>query len=584
MTRKTKKLIYNIIACILLLGAISWVCEKFIHLGNVEFTENAQVKQHIIPVNSRVQGYIKEVRFDEYTKVQKGDTLVIIEDAEYRYMVAQAEANLENAKTGKVAMHNVISTTASNLSVTDASIEEARIVFENAERNYKRFSTLYEQNAVTRQQYDDMNTTYLAAKARYDMLRRQKESVQSVSREQNTRLGQNEAGIKLAEAALELARLNLSYTVVLAPCDGYTGRKEIQEGQLIQPGQTLVDVVDAEQKWVVANYKETQTANIREGQEVEIEIDAVPNHTFKGVVRSVSRATGASFSLMPQDNSSGNFVKIEQRIPVRIDFAEDNDAEAMERVSAGMNGICSSLTTITFPSTLKSIEDKAFNGCNFKSVVSLATVPAVCPDESYIYDLLFEFRTYNHAPLYIPEGKYWDYAFAPGWGEFIHIKEIAMDDSELEDSKAYMIADTKGCNYTVYNAEKGTLTNVEYTHSLDEENEGSCWTVLREAGKSYLYNLGAKKFACMDKEGELSLAEAPVALDITSTENGLSINGNNRMFVLNKNINVDATGIEDIRIDNAQTEGVDIYYLDGRRMNKSVRGVNIVNGRKVVVK
>ena len=343
MKIKTKKLIYNIFACILLLGAISWVCEKFIHLGNVEFTENAQVKQLIVPVNSRVQGYIKEVRFDEYQKVQKGDTLVIIEDVEYRYMVAQAEANLANAQTGKDAMHNVISTTATNLSVTDASIEEARIVFENAERNYKRFSTLYEQNAVTRQQYDDMNTTYLAAKARYDMLCRQKESVQSVSREQNTRLGQNEAGIKLAEAALELARLNLSYTVVLAPCDGYTGRKEIQQGQLIQPGQTLVDVVDSQEKWIVANYKETQTANITEGCEVEIEVDAVPNHTFKGVVRSVSRATGASFSLMPQDNSSGNFVKIEQRIPVRIDFAEDNDAEAMERVSAGMNVECTVL-------------------------------------------------------------------------------------------------------------------------------------------------------------------------------------------------------------------------------------------------
>lgn len=340
MTRKTKKLIYNIFACILLLGAISWVCEKFIHLGNVEFTENAQVKQLIVPVNSRVQGYIKEGRFDEYSKVQKGDTLVVIEDVEYRYMVAQAEANLANAKSGKDAMHNVISTTSTNISVTDASIEEARIVYENAERNYKRFSTLYEQNAVTRQQYDDMNTAYLAAKARYDMLKRQKESVQAVSREQNTRLGQNEAGIKLAEAALELARLNLSYTVVLAPCDGYTGRKEIQEGQLIQPGQTLVDVVDAEEKWIVANYKETQTANITEGCEVEIEVDAVPNHKFKGVVRSVSRATGASFSLMPQDNSSGNFVKIEQRIPVRIDFAEDNDAEAMERVSAGMNVEC----------------------------------------------------------------------------------------------------------------------------------------------------------------------------------------------------------------------------------------------------
>ena len=340
MTRKTKKLIYNIFACILLLGAISWVCEKFIHLGRVEFTENAQVKQLIVPVNSRVQGFIKQVRFDEYQRVSKGDTLVVIEDVEYRYMVAQAEANLANAVTGKDAMHNVISTTHTNLTVTDASIEEARVHLENAERNYNRFKTLYEQNAVTRQQYDDMNTAYLAAKARYDMLNKQKESVRSVSREQNTRLGQNEAGIKLAEAALELARLNLSYTVVLAPCDGYTGRKEIQQGQLIQPGQTLVDIVDSEDKWVVANYKETQTANITEGCEVEIEVDAVPNHKFKGVVRSVSRATGASFSLMPQDNSSGNFVKIEQRIPIRIDFTADNDAEAMERVSAGMNVEC----------------------------------------------------------------------------------------------------------------------------------------------------------------------------------------------------------------------------------------------------
>lgn len=340
MKRRTKKLIYNIIACILTLGTCAWVCAKFIHLGSVEFTENAQVKQHIVPINSRVQGFIKKVCFDEYTSVRKGDTLVIIEDTEYRYRLAQAEANLENARKGKDAMHNVISTTQTNISVTDATIEEARILLENAERNYNRFNALYEQNAVTRQQYDDMHTAYLAAKARYTMLLNQKESVQSVNREQNTRLGQNEAAIKLAEAAVELARLNLSYTVVIAPCDGFTGRKEIQEGQLIQPGQTLLDVVDDTDKWIIANYKETQTANIREGQEVEIEVDAVPGHLFKGVVRSISHATGASFSLMPQDNSSGNFVKIEQRIPIRIDFTEENDEEAMERVSAGMNVEC----------------------------------------------------------------------------------------------------------------------------------------------------------------------------------------------------------------------------------------------------
>lgn len=340
MRRKTKKQIYNIAACILLIGAIAWVCEKFIHLGNVEFTENAQVKQHIVPINSRVQGFIKDIRFDEYTKVSKGDTLAIIEDTEFRYMVAQAEANLANARTGKDAMHNVISTTNTNLSVTEASIEEARILFENAERNYKRFDTLFKQNAVTKQQYDDMHTAYSAAKARYEMLKRQKESVQSVEKEQNTRLGQNDAGIKLAETALELARLNLSYTIILAPCDGITGRKNIQIGQLIQPGQTILDIVNSEDKWVIANYKETQTTNIKIGQEVEIEVDAVPDYKFKGIVTSISRATGASFSLLPQDNSSGNFVKIEQRIPIRIDFTEDNDTEVMERVSAGMNVEC----------------------------------------------------------------------------------------------------------------------------------------------------------------------------------------------------------------------------------------------------
>lgn len=147
-------------------------------------------------------------------------------------------------------------------------------------------------------------------------------------------------GIKLAQAALELARLNLSYTVILAPCDGTTGRKEIQEGQLIQPGQTLVDIVDENERWIVANYKETQTTHIREGQPVEIEVDAVPGITFKGAVKSISRATGASFSLLPQDNSAGNFVKVEQRIPVRIEFSADNRPEDMERLRAGMNVEC----------------------------------------------------------------------------------------------------------------------------------------------------------------------------------------------------------------------------------------------------
>ncbi len=161
-----------------------------------------------------------------------------------------------------------------------------------------------------------------------------------MKQEQTQRLEQTEAGIKLAEAALELARLNLSYTVILAPCDGITGRKDIQEGQLIQPGQTLVDIVDANSKWIVANYKETQTAHIAEGQPVDIEVDAVPGVVFRGIVRSISGATGASFSLFAQDNSAGNFVKVEQRIPVRIEFSPENRPEDMERLRAGMNVEC----------------------------------------------------------------------------------------------------------------------------------------------------------------------------------------------------------------------------------------------------
>ena len=158
--------------------------------------------------------------------------------------------------------------------------------------------------------------------------------------EQTRRLEQTEAGIKLAEAAFALARLNLAYTVIIAPCDGITGRKNIQEGQLVQPGQTLLNVIDENDKWIVANYKETQTLHIVPDHAVDIQVDALPDVTFKGVVRSVSQATGASLSLLPQDNSAGNFVKVEQRIPVKIEFTEENDPQALRRLRAGMNVQC----------------------------------------------------------------------------------------------------------------------------------------------------------------------------------------------------------------------------------------------------
>lgn len=340
MNHKTKKLIYNVVVGILIFSGLLWVCARFVHLGNVEYTDNAQVKQLIVPVNSRVQGFIEKICFEEYQPVRKGDTLALIENTEFRFRLAQAEADYQNALSGKSAMTTTIHTTQNNISVSDAGIEEAKILMNNAEREYSRYKNLLAQEAVTRQQYDAMKTNYEALKARYELLLRQKQSTTLVKQEQTQRLDQTVAGIKLAEAAVALAELNLSYTVIVAPCDGTTGRKNIQEGQLIQPGQTIVDMVDANGKWVIANYKETQTANIREGQEVNIEVDAVPGMVFKGKVKAISRATGASYSLIPQDNSAGNFVKVEQRIPVRIEFSGENGLEELERLRAGMNVEC----------------------------------------------------------------------------------------------------------------------------------------------------------------------------------------------------------------------------------------------------
>lgn len=340
MNKKSKKLIFNIVVLACLILGLTWVASRFIHLGSVEFTDNAQVKQHIIPVNSRVQGFIKEIRFEEYQEFKKGDTLAIIEDSEFRFRLAQAEADYYNAVSGKSAMATAINTTSSNIEAGDAAVAEAKVRMENAERDYIRYKNLFENDAVTKQQFDAMETNYVALKQRYEALKSQRQSTVLVKAEQGDRLNQTEAAIRLAEAALDLAKLNLSYTVIIAPCDGVTGRKKIQVGQLIQPGQTITDFVDSGSKWVIANYKETQTANISVGNEVEIEVDAVPNVVFKGVVESVSQATGASFSLLPQDNSAGNFVKIEQRIPVKIIFTDDNKADDMARLRAGMNAEC----------------------------------------------------------------------------------------------------------------------------------------------------------------------------------------------------------------------------------------------------
>ena len=331
--------LYNILAILLLLAGATVVVLQFAHFGHIEFTDNARVRQHITPQNTRVQGFVREIRFGEFQPVKKGDTLVVIEDAEFRLRLAQALADLARAEEGAKQAGSSILTTEAGMEVTDAGMEEARVNMENAQREDARFEVLLAQEAVTRQQYDNVHTAWLSAKARYEQVKRSRNTQTHVRREQGYNLSATQASLELARALVELARLNLSYCYILATCDGVTGTLDIQEGMLVQPGQTMVNVVDASDLWVEANYKESQLPHIHEGSEVTMRVDAVPGVTFRGRVERISDATGSAFSLLPVDNATGNFVKVEQRVMVRI-LLEGNRKEELALLRAGYNVEC----------------------------------------------------------------------------------------------------------------------------------------------------------------------------------------------------------------------------------------------------
>jgi membrane fusion protein (multidrug efflux system) len=340
MNRKTRRLTQNIFVLLVLAVGLWWIASEFIKFNVSTFTDNAQVRRQIVPINARVQGYIKEIRFNEYSFVHKGDTLIIIDDTEYALALAQANAQVQNAYSGKSTVNASITTTASEISVSEASIEGTRVEMENAARDFERYKSLLTDKAVTPKQYDDARTKYESLKAKYEMLCRQKHSTALAKDEKAQQLGQHDASIELAKASVELAKLNLSYTVITAPADGYTSRLTLQVGQLVQPGQTLLSIVDENDVWVIANYKESQTSKMKIGDKVKVTVDAIPDKTYIGEIEAISNATGAQYSLVPQNNATGNFVKVEQRLPVKIRFTKENKTEDIKLLRAGLNVEC----------------------------------------------------------------------------------------------------------------------------------------------------------------------------------------------------------------------------------------------------
>ncbi len=285
------------------------------------------MEQNLSPINIRVPGYIKKICFTEHQHVRKGDTLLILEDDEYRIRLKQAEAALTDARSGRKVAASTVNTVSSSASVYDASIAEAQYHVDQLEKDCRRYGALLEKKATTPTVVEQYQTQLEMARARVAALERQRRAARSSVTEAGQRQENAEAAIQRAEAAVELARLNLSYTVVTAPCDGCLGRRSIEEGQLVSAGQTLTTMIPDTRKWVVANYKETQVSALSVGQEVDVTVDAFEGKTFKGRIAAISSATGSKYSMVPTDNSAGNFVKIQQRVPVRIELTDISDED-----------------------------------------------------------------------------------------------------------------------------------------------------------------------------------------------------------------------------------------------------------------
>lgn len=332
---RTRNIVLNLI-CILLAGSgLWWTADYFWRYINYEVTNDAFIDQYVAPLNIRVSGYIREVRFKEHQYVRRGDTLLILDNREYRIKVKEAEAALLDAHGSQDVLHSGIETSQTNIAVQEANIAEAKANLWQLEQDYHRFERLLKEESVPQQQYEQTKAAYEAAQARYQALLEQKRAAQSQYSETSKRTVSAEAAIMRREADLDLARLNLSYTVLTAPYDGYMGRRTLEPGQYVSAGQTISYLVRNTDKWVTANYKETQIRHIYIGQEVRIKVDALPGRIFHGRVTAISEATGSKYSLVPTDNSAGNFVKVQQRIPVRIDL-EEISPEDMAHLRAGM--------------------------------------------------------------------------------------------------------------------------------------------------------------------------------------------------------------------------------------------------------
>jgi len=286
-------------------GFLVW----YVWSANRVSTDNAFIEATIHPVASKVPGLVVKVYVVENQKVKKGDLLVELDPTDFRVRESAARAALELAQ-------NDTSGDEPRIRAMEAEVSQARARLAQAENDLARYRRLAERDVVPRESVEKLETARNVERERLAERQATLDRLKAELGVANDRGKQ--ARIDLRRADLEDARLRLSYTRIVAPADGYVTRKGVEVGAYIQPGQPLMTVVDLDRSWVTANYKERQLTHVRPGDPVTFTVDTYPGQTFTGRVESIMAGTGAAFSLFPPENATGNYVKVVQRIPVRI--------------------------------------------------------------------------------------------------------------------------------------------------------------------------------------------------------------------------------------------------------------------------
>ncbi len=334
-TKKSKSKKLPIIFGTLILIGVIFGISKYRYSLSHEVTDDAQIEGDINPVLSRVTGYINKINFEESQLVQKGDTLVEIDDNDLRIKVLQSEAALENAKANLPVIQANVASAYAAMDAAKSAIETARVRRWRAEQDYNRYYNLYKDSAITAQQFESSKAEKESADAQFNTVTKQYASSSAIAQAAEKQVAVAQSVILQKQADLDFAKLQLSYAHVTAPATGYASKKNIQPGQLVNAGTPMFSIVSEKGVYIVANFKETQLKDMNIGDTVEIKVDAYDDKVLDGRVIAFYAATGAKFSLLPPDNATGNFVKVVQRLPVKISI--NSEKEMLDKLHPGMS-------------------------------------------------------------------------------------------------------------------------------------------------------------------------------------------------------------------------------------------------------